>query len=172
MGALGERVDCMKTEVLSYASIGGALAFVLGLVAVATAAPSRTVDEKGMAGAYSVDLKVLPAEAFTGPKAEMVRDSGAEPNRLMGPEHPNHHLVAFVKRNGKPVEDADVAISYRTASTSPGGWVGLPVVRMHVVGKGLDTTHYGNNVDLGAGAYEVRVSVDGEGPATFHVALH
>jgi hypothetical protein len=161
----------MKTRMRSYASIGAALALGLGLAAVSTAARARTINETRMAGAYSVDLKVLPAESFTGPKAEMVRDAGAAPETVRGPEHPNHHLVAFVKKEGQPVERADVQISYRVASSSPGGWSTLPVVRMHVAGKGLATTHYGNNVDLPAGTYQVRVTVDGAGPADFHISL-
>jgi hypothetical protein len=42
---------------------------------------------------------------------------------------------------------------------------------MHVAGKGLGTTHYGNNVDLPAGTYEVRVTGDGSGPASFRVPV-
>jgi hypothetical protein len=172
-GALG-KVDCMKkkTRTRSYASLGVAMTFALGLAAAPAPAGADTISKTGMAGPYSVNLKVLPAESFTGPKAEMVRDSGARVCRETGPEHPNHHLVAFVKKDGKAVEDADVGISYRTAATSPGAWSSLPVVRMHVAGKELDTTHYGNNVYLPAGAYQVRVTVDGAGPADFRVSLH
>jgi hypothetical protein len=160
----------MKTT-RSYASIGAALLFGLGLAAVPAEARARAISVMGMAGAYSVNLKVLPAESFTGPRAEMVRDAGAEPDRVTGPEHPNRHLVAFVKKEGKAVEDADVEISYRAVTARPGAWVSLPVVRMHVAGKGLDTTHYGNNVDLSPGTYQVRVIVDGSRPATFGISV-
>ncbi len=125
-----------------------------------------------MAGPYSVTLKVLPAESFSGPHAEMVRDAGAKPNLLNGPEQPNHHMVAFVKREGKPVEKARVSIEYRQLSPKEGGWMRLPVVRMHVSGKGLATTHYGNNVRLEPGRYDVRVRVNRSRPVVFHFMLH
>jgi hypothetical protein len=171
-GGILRKVDGMKTKTRLYASLGVAMTLALGLAAVSTPARAGTISEMGMAGPYSVNLKVLPAESFTGPKAEMVRDSGAKPCRETSPEHPNHHVVAFVKKDGKAVEHADVEIGYRTASASPGAWSSLPVVRMHVAGKGLDTTHYGNNVYLPAGTYQVRVTVDGAGPADFRVSLH
>ena len=170
-GRFGGKVGRMRTKARSYASMGAALALGLGLAAVSAAARTPAISETRMAGAYSVDLKVLPAESFTGPKAEMVRDAGAAPETVRGPEHPNHHLVAFVKKDGRPVERADVEIRYRVASSRPGGWSSLPVVRMHVAGKGLGTTHYGNNVDLPAGTYQVRVTVDGAGPASFRISV-
>jgi hypothetical protein len=42
---------------------------------------------------------------------------------------------------------------------------------MHVTGHGLATTHYGNNVRLGPGKYEARVTVNGQGPANFRFSL-
>ncbi|MGH9678483.1 MAG: hypothetical protein ACRD4Y_00880 [Candidatus Acidiferrales bacterium] len=132
---------------------------------------AQAISKTGMAGSYSVTLKVLPAEAFHGPKAEMARDSGAEPNFLNSAEHPNHHLVVFVKDDGKPVEDATLSIEYRQTSSKMDKWESLPVVRMHVVGKSMATTHYGNNINLPSGNYEVRVTVDGKGLATFRFAL-
>jgi hypothetical protein len=42
---------------------------------------------------------------------------------------------------------------------------------MHVNGKGLQTTHFGNNVKLSRGKYEVRVSVNGSKPAVFRFAI-
>lgn len=132
---------------------------------------AQTVSKTAVAGAYSVTLKVLPAESFSGPKAAMVWDAGAQPNLLSGPVQPNHHLVVFIKKSGEPVEDAEVAISYRRLSSKMGEWTGLPVVRMHLAGKSLDSTHYGNNVKLDPGSYEVRVIVNGKGPAVFRFSL-
>jgi len=137
----------------------------------ASAAQSQAISETATAGVYSITLKVLPAESFSAPKAAMVRDGGAEPNLLNGPAHPNHHLVAFVTKGGKPVEDARVQISYRRLAPGTGAWTELPVVRMHAAGQGLETTHYGNNVRLSPGSYEVRVTVDGSGPATIRFSL-
>ena len=89
----------------------------------------------------------------------------------------HHHLVAFVKQDGKPVEDATVTISYREVASGKGNmgksgdWTQLEVVRMHAAGKGLASTHYGNNVHLASGTYDVRVSVNGSAPASFEVSL-
>ena len=147
------------------------MACALSVLLAPVAAQAKNISKTVKAGGYSITLKVLPAESFTGPHSEMTRDGGAEPNDLNGPEHPNHHLVAFVKENGKPVEDATVSISYREVAPEKGAWVSLPVVRMHVTGKGLETTHYGNNVKLVPGKYAVRVTVNDSQPAVFHFAL-
>ncbi len=129
------------------------------------------VSETATAGPYTVNLKVLPAESFTGEDAEMVRDGGAEPIGLEAPESPNHHLVAFVKEGGLAVENADVTIRYRHLGSEVNAWMDLPVVRMHVAGKGPATTHYGNNVRLEPGSYEARVAVNGGEPVVFHFTL-
>jgi len=143
---------------------------VLGCSAVMAAGNENTVTETATTGPYQLTLKVLPAESFTGPDAEMVRDGGADPVDMGGNVAPNHHVVAFVKKDGMPVEDATVTVRYRLAGKSA-TWDDLPVVRMHVAGKGLDTTHYGNNVHLNQGSYTVEVSVNGSEPAAFHFTL-
>ena len=149
-----------------------ALSFALGAFLVSCAAhAAQPVSQTAMAGPYSVTLKVLPAESFAGPKAEMVWDGGAKPDRLNAKHAPNHHMVVFVKRQGKPVEHGKVRIHYRMASAKPGAWMTLPVARMHVAGKGAATTHYGNNVDLPPGSYEVEVRVNDAPPHTFRFTL-
>ena len=153
-----------------------ALTCALGILLAPLAAQAQTISKTAKTGDYSITLKVLPAESFSGPHADMVRDGGAEPNDINGPEHPNHHLVAFVKENGKPVENAKVSISYREISPDKGEWMSLPVVRMHMAGMnmagmGLETTHYGNNVKLSPGKYETRVTVNDSKPAVFHFSL-
>lgn len=152
-----------------------ALALALGAVALPSGAQaqasSKVISETGMAGAFSVTLKVLPAESFKGTHAEMTRDGGAAANMVGGPAHPDHHLVAFITRDGKPVERAAVSISYRRTGPDATKWTKLPVVRMHVTGKGLKTTHFGNNVQLPSGAYRVRVRVNGSTPAVFHFTV-
>ncbi len=144
--------------------------FALGVILPACA-QAQEVSKTETAGKYTITLKVLPAESFSGPKAEMVRDGGAKAVEVNGPEQPNHHLVAFLKANDKPVEKAKVEISYRESSSSPMKWTKLPVVRMHEAGKGLDTTHFGNNVKLAAGSYEVQVTVNGTASVTFQVTV-
>jgi len=147
-----------------------ALPLALGALVLPALAQAKPISKTLRVGAYSITLKVLPAESFTGPNAAMVRDGGAEANKVNGPENPNHHLVAFVKKNGNAVEHATVDISYKDLS-SMSRWMALPVVRMHARGHGLASTHYGNNVRLNPGKYEVRVAVDGQRPATFRFSL-
>jgi hypothetical protein len=151
--------------------LAAALPFSLGMFLLPGTGPAHPISETAKDGAYSVTLKVLPAEAFTGPKAEMVADNGASPVELKGMAHPNHHLVVFVTRNGKPVEHADVTIQYRPVSKRGGPWTEMPVVRMHVADKGPETTHYGNNVALKAGKYAAHVTVNEVGPVTFRFTL-
>lgn len=122
---------------------------------------SKTVSKTVMDGAYSVTLKVLPAEYFKGPKQTMVRESGAAPVAVKGPERPNHHLVVFVKDNGKPVENAKVTIDYRKMSPKETNWTAVATTRMDVKGVGVSSTHYGNNVKLNPGSYQARIDVNG-----------
>jgi hypothetical protein len=148
-----------------------ALAFALGILLVPAAVQAGTISRNAKTGAYSITLKVLPAESFTGAHSEMVRDGGAEPDDINGPKHPNHHLVVFVTERGQPVENAKVSISYRELSPKKGDWRSLPVTRMHVAGKGPGTTHYGNNVKLLPAKYEARVTVNGSKPAILNFSL-
>jgi len=164
----------VTTRSLISSSSAAALVLALGTLLVPGSAHAQHITKTAQAGAYSVTLEVLPPEAFAGEDAPMVRDGGATPNAVDGPVDPNHHLVAFVKKDGKPVERATVTISYRKASgdmSESSDWTGLEVVRMHAAGKGVATTHYGNNVHLAPGTYDVRVSVNGSEPASFEVSL-
>lgn len=145
-----------------------AAVLALGAILVPAAGRAQGVSRTAKTGAYTITLRVLPAESFAGPHAAMARDGGAQPNLLDGSTHPNHHLVAFIRKGGKAVESATVGISYRQLKPTAGEWTALPVVRMHVAGKSLATTHFGNNVHLAPGSYEARVIVDGSKPAMFH----
>ncbi|MGH9718193.1 MAG: hypothetical protein ACRD4R_15905 [Candidatus Acidiferrales bacterium] len=145
------------------------IALVLGVLVAPTASQAQNTSQVARSGPYTFTLKVLPPESFHGSHAEMTRDSGAKAVAVNGPAHPNYHLVVFIKKNGKPVEDAQVAITYRQSARQH--WERLPVARMHVAGKGRETTHYGNNVNVSPGKYEVRVTVAGRRHATFRFTL-
>ncbi len=148
-----------------------ALTVAAGAFLCVCVAHAQNISQTAMAGTFSVTLKVLPAESFSGPHAEMAWDGGAKANTLDGPAHPNHHLVVFVEQDGKPVEDATVSIAYRTVSPASSAWTSLPVARMHVAGKGPETTHYGNNLQIAAGSYEAQVAVNGSPRAVFKFSL-
>ncbi len=151
--------------------LDASVAIAISALLAASAAQAKPVSETATAGAYSVTLKVLPAESFSGSNAEMARDGGAKPVTLDATPKPNYHLVAFVKKGDKPVENAKVSIRYRELKPQKSGWTQLPVVRMHVAGKGRQTTHYGNNVALVPGSYRVLSMVNGKGPARFSFIL-
>ena len=147
------------------------VACIASMFLAASAAYSKPVSKTASAGPYTIILKVLSAESFSGPNAKMVRDAGAKPIMLNSTPKPDHHMVVFVKRNGMPVEDARVSIRYQEFKPQTTGWTDLPVTRMYVSGMGAKTTHYGNNLVLGAGSYKVLVSVNGKGPEQFTFTL-
>ncbi|WP_455379757.1 hypothetical protein [Acidihalobacter prosperus] len=141
-----------------------------GLIA-SNVAEAGVISKHAKAGDVQITLDVLPAEAFKGPHASMVRSGGAMPMLLSHSPQPNHHMVVFIKRSNKPVEKANVTIRYRELSPHKGKWISLPVVRMHVAGKSLATTHFGNNVNLSPGNYEAKVAVNHNAPVNFHFKL-
>lgn len=141
-----------------------------GLIA-SNAAYAKNISKTKETGAVRVTLKVLPAEAFEGPHATMVRGGGAMPMLLSHSPRPNHHMVVFIKRDKRPVEKANVTMLYKEWAPRKGPWTLLPAVRMHVAGKSVATTHFGNNVDLAPGEYEVIVVVNHNAPADFHIEL-
>ncbi|MGH9685942.1 MAG: hypothetical protein ACRD5K_02490 [Candidatus Acidiferrales bacterium] len=145
------------------------LTATIALIFVPIASRAQNVNEVARSGAYTINLKLLPAESFEGPHPAMVHDGGAMPVLVNGPEHPDHHLVVFIKKNGEPVENAHVAITFKQSQWAH--WKNLPVARMHAAGKGSGTTHYGNNVNLVPGKYEVRVTVNAARPATFRITI-
>jgi hypothetical protein len=154
-----------RPTLVSVALVAALLAF--GTPAIGHAAARQPISRTTVAGPYTVTLKVLPAESFTGPGAEMAWVGGAKPQDEGSPARPNHHLV---ERGEKPVEDARVEIAYERRAPQA-SWTELPVARMHVAGKGAATTHYGNNVKLEPGSYRVRVTVGGKDTATFEFTI-
>ncbi len=143
---------------------------LLGLVPAGTL-QAQVISQTSKAGPVWVTLKILPAESFRGTDAKMKRDGGAKAVLLSSSPKLNHHMVVFLKMDKKPVERASVMILYRKSAPKVGNWTLLPVVRMHVAGKTLATTHFGNNVDLAPGDYEVIVVVNHNPPADFHFKL-
>lgn len=136
------------------------MAVSLGFFFSMNVAKAQVVSKTKMAGKVSVTMRVLPAETYEGAGAEMKWDGGASAVTMNSTPKPNHHLVAFLKEGGKPVENASVMISYRELSPKKSDWTSLPVCRMHVAGKGMDTAHFGNNLWLAKGEYEARITVN------------
>ena len=147
------------------------MVFSLSFLISSNVAKAQKISKTQMTGNISVTMKVLPAEHFKGPGAEMKWDGGANPDFMNGTSKPNHHLVVFLKKGENPDENASVNISYRELSPKTSDWKSLPVARMHVAGKGLATTHYGNNLWLAKGEYEARVTVNNNPSAIFRFDL-
>ena len=151
---------------------------IVGVVA----ANAADVMQTKAVGAYRVELHILPAEPFFSKqdvadkhvKEGMEIESGAAPVAPDSDSHPNHHLIVhiFDKQSGKVVSDATVTMSF-VALDGKGNPAGMPtevaVVVMQAIGKGPASTHYGNNVTMPAGQYDVTVTVNGK-KAVFAVA--
>jgi hypothetical protein len=124
-----------------------------------------------MAGPYRVVLGLLPAEPFyTADQVRqqhvvdgMVAVAGALPVPPHASAHPNHHLVFHIfDAAGHAVQGAHVTIVYASAPGDANAIAPthLPVVEMQAAGKGPESTHYGNNVALPPGTYDVTVTVN------------
>ena len=158
-----------------------AAALVAGM-ALAAPAAAKDVMKTKTAGAYRVELHVLPAEPFyTADEVAakhvtmgMVIEGGAAPVKPDADTHPNHHLVVHVfdRKTGQAITDAKVSLSFEPlggGKKPAGASVEVPVVIMQAIGQGPKSTHYGNNVVMPAGAYRVTATVNDE-KALFRVA--
>jgi hypothetical protein len=140
---------------------------------------SKTATTDGL----RIELHVMPAEPFyTADQVESNTDlegmlivGGAKPLPLDAQPHPNCHLIVHVfdAQTGKALTDADVSMEYQLIDEHgklQETAVQVPVVIMQVIGKGPETTHYGNNVVLPDGAYIVTVVANGK-KAAFYIDL-
>ena len=152
-------------------------------IAIAVSANAADVMRAKTVGAYRVELHVLAAEplftkedvAAKHVKEGMEIEGGATPVMLDADSHPNHHLVVHVfdKKTGQAITDATVTMSFASLDrkgNSAGARTEVPVVIMQAIGKGPDSTHYGNNVTMPPGRYEVTVAVNDQ-TAVFRVAV-
>ena len=129
-----------------------------------------TVHQTIMAGPYKVVLMIGPLEQMcTQARVKQRRARCSEVmvhgtmvmggmGGMQGPM-PNHHLEVHVydARSGKTITTAMVAITIRTAT---GKLVQkLPIATMYGIQVGMSDFHYGNNVALTNGSYEVVTQV-------------
>ena len=147
-------------------------AAVLSLAGTAAACADVAMKKRTVAS-YRVELHVLSAEPFFSKqdvadkhvKEGMEIEGGATPVPPDADSHPNHHLVLhiFKRRGGAVVTDAKVTMSF-VAVDANGKPVGtpteVPVVVMQAIGEGPASTHYGNNVAMPPGRYNVIVKVN------------
>ena len=149
-------------------------AVLMAATAVVTSANAADVMATKTLGDYKVELHVLPAEPFFTKDevvAKQVKDGmeiegGAAPIPPDDASKPNHHLVVHVfDKSGKALTDANVTLKFAPAKKSRDASVEVPVVVMQAVGQGAASTHYGNNVSMPNGRYQVTVTVNGKSGA-------
>ena len=101
-------------------------------------------------------------------------EGGATPVMLDAASHPNHHLVVhiFDEKTHKTLTNATVTMKFTLLGEGPSAAPAaeVPVVVMQAIGKGPSSTHYGNNVSMPAGRYNVTVTVNGQ-PADFGITV-
>ena len=144
------------------------------------AAHAGSVMKDTTLGGLRIELHVMPAEPFYSRKeitsqnirAGMLVVGGAPPVGLHTKPSPDHHLVIHVydTKSGKAVTNARVRISFRSLGISPGHPTNVPVAIMEAIGKGEQSTHYGNNVIMPDGSYSVAIVINRQ-KVTFTVAL-
>ena len=155
------------------------------VIAMANAFPLAAghVMKDTVVGPYTIELHIVPAEPFftaeevTAKHATegMLIMGGATPVAPDAKERPNRHLVVHVydAKTGKAVTGAKVTMKFQNLDekgTLSGGSINVPVVIMQAIGKGVESTHYGNNVSMPSGTYLVTVSVNNK-KADFKVAV-
>jgi hypothetical protein len=154
---------------------------LLGLLTGST--PAKDISKTATLDSIRIELHVLPAEPFFT-KDQIAADhvtegmlimGGAQPVDMHASSHPNHHLVVHVfnAKTGKAVTNADVAITYKMLDKKgkpSADSAAVPIVTMQAIGKGAQSTHYGNNVTLAPGTYSIRVLVNGA-KTSFTVAV-
>jgi 5-hydroxyisourate hydrolase-like protein (transthyretin family) len=167
------------------AALIAALALPISAPASAVfAAPSpaaKVVQQTTQAGPYRLILMIGPLEKMytqaqvkqSHPKSGEVMIRGTMVMGGMGMtmgDAPNHHLEVHVllKSTGKAVSNATVKIGVWSAKGKLVQQV--PIAVMQGVKAGANDIHYGNNVALKDGTYQVRVQV-GSVKATFNVML-
>jgi hypothetical protein len=149
-------------------------AIVLGTVCMVSA-QAQNVMKTAKVSNMKVELHVLAAEPFftadevTAKKVTegMLIVGGAAPVALDAESHPNHHLVVhiFDSKTGKAITNAKVKMNFQAidAKGKPtGASTEVPIVVMQAIGKGTESTHYGNNVVMPAGAYSIAIVVNGK----------
>jgi 5-hydroxyisourate hydrolase-like protein (transthyretin family) len=136
----------------------------------------NVVEQSKVAGLYRIVLVLLPTEPFvTARQLRKNKDAtgmlivgGGVPVLPHDRTHPNHHLVVHVfdEASGKAVTGAHVKLTF-VAEAARGVVERMQVVEMQAAGKGPQSTHYGNNLRIKPGTYDVTVTVNARATATF-----
>jgi hypothetical protein len=153
-------------------------ALLLGTVSLLDAGSARAamkpVTAKADAGPYALTLTIGPMEPMYTPQqvkskhiktgevmvsGTMVMGGSGGMAGMSGPM-PNHHLEVHVlqRATGKTVTKAVVGITIRTSAGKL--LEHLPIAVMYGIAQGPRDTHFGNNVALKNGNYQIQVQVN------------
>jgi hypothetical protein len=145
------------------------------MIVCAASAKAGDMTKTATLDGLRVELHVLPAEPFFTAdeiaarqvKEGMLIMGGAKPIAPDATSHPNHHLVVHVynAKTSKATTDAAVSMDFQLLDDKGkpnGAVVDVPVVVMQAIGKGPQSTHYGNNVVMPNGTYSIVVTVNGK----------
>lgn len=154
---------------------------LLGASISANAASSVT--QRRTVAAYRVELHITQPQPILSKqeaadkhvKTGMEIVGGATPVALDAASRPNRHLAVHIlrRRSRQVITDATVTISFVPTDAkgrANGTPTDVPVVVMQEIGRGPDSTRYGNNVTMPAGHYNVTVMIKGK-RLVFAVAL-
>jgi hypothetical protein len=143
------------------------------VMAFAVSTSAKEVMKTATVGDMRIELHVLPAEPFFTAgevaakkvKSGMLIIGGAVPLSLEANANHNRHLVVHIYGAGtnKAITDARVSMNFQKLDSMgkpTGAPVDVPVVIMQAIGKGAESTHYGNNVVMPAGSYSVSVVIN------------
>jgi hypothetical protein len=148
-----------------------------------TANAASNVTQRRTVAAFRVELHITGAQPILSKqdvadkhvKTGMEIVGGAAPIALDAASHPNRHLAVHIlrRRSRQVITDATVTISFVPTDAKgrvKGTPTDVPVVVMQEIGRGADSTRYGNNVSMPAGHYNVTVMIKGK-RLVFAVAL-
>ena len=145
------------------------------IIVCATSARAGDMMKTATMDGLRVELHVLPAMPFFTADEVAARHviegmlimGGAKPIAIDAASHPNHHLNVhvFAAEAGNAIINAKVSMHFQLLDIKGkpyGVVVDVPVVVMQSIGKGPQSTHYGNNVMMPNGTYSIAVSVNGK----------
>ncbi len=150
------------------------LSAIFSLLACGSVHAGHFVADTTTSGMH-IQLHVLPAEPFFtkdqvaagNAKEGMLILGGAKPLQPDAETKPNSHLVVHVFNalTEKAITNAKVKMSFQALDEKGeqfGDPVDVPIVMMQAIGKGEQSTHYGNNVVLPNGPLTILLIVNGK----------
>ncbi|HUI93559.1 MAG TPA: hypothetical protein VLX68_15035 [Chitinivibrionales bacterium] len=151
------------------------LSFCLGcIILLSFVSYAENIKKDTTVNGLKIELLVLPAEPFFTKQqvnakkvsSGMLIIEGSKPFNLENPTKPNHHLVIHVydAKSGKALTTAKVKMSFQQIDETGkllGKSTEIPIIKMESIGRGQESTHYGNNVTMPDGTYRVQVLVNG-----------